>query len=232
MHLPDPKDLSQSSQSLDDVVKLFDALYKHSPLPFCIRGQSRNTIYRNEACSDFFHPLSKSFSGVSFDPDEVELDLSAIELEAFVMGVGTALCRTFNFNGDFYQLRVEVRNICDDMYALWFINFFPDYQALFKTSYIEKEDNFNIDVFLSEMTTKKMVTLCFSVLGFHLQSISKILGVSEAAISNRLASVKQEIKKYFPDYDEFRVYCLKTNVYQRMIVVVLKIMNVNNVLKK
>lgn len=232
MHPRDPKDLSQSSQSLDDVVKHFDALYKDSSLPFCVRDQFRNTIYKNDACSDFFHPLSKSFSGVSFDPDEVELDLSTIELEAFVMGAGTALCRTFNFNGEFYQLRVEIRCVSDEIYALWFINFFPDYQALFQTSNKTKVDCFDIDIFLSEMTTKKMVTLCFSVLGFHLQSISRILGVSEAAISNRLASVKQKIKKHFPDYDEFRVYCLKTNVYQRMIIVVLKIMNVGPMLKK
>ncbi|HDR2357198.1 TPA: PAS fold family protein, partial [Enterobacter roggenkampii] len=124
MHPRDPRDLSQSSQSLDDVKKHFDALYQDSPLPVCIRDQFRNVFYKNAAYSDFFHPLSKSFSGVSFDSDEVELDLSTIELEAFVMGVGTAICRTFSFNGEYYQLRVEVRCIQKEVYALWFINFF------------------------------------------------------------------------------------------------------------
>ncbi|MDA6574764.1 PAS fold family protein, partial [Escherichia coli] len=108
MHPRDPRDLSEPSQSLDDIVKRFDALYKYSPLPFCIRDQSRKVIYKNDAFSDLFHPLSKSFSGISFDSDEVELELSSIELEAFVMGPETALCRTFNFNGEFYQLRVEI----------------------------------------------------------------------------------------------------------------------------
>ena len=52
MHPRDPRDLSQSSQSLDDIVKRFDALYKYSPLPFCIRNQSRNPIYKNDAYLD------------------------------------------------------------------------------------------------------------------------------------------------------------------------------------
>ncbi|WP_336239718.1 PAS fold family protein [Enterobacter chuandaensis] len=232
MHPRDPKDLSQSSQSLDDVIKHFNALYKDSPLPFCVRDQFRNTIYKNDACSDFFHPLSKSFSGVSFDPDEVELDLSTIELEAFVMGVGTALCRTFNFNGEYYQLRVEVRSIDDEIYALWFINFFPDYQALFHTSNRIKTESFDFDLFLSGLTTKKMITLCFSILGFHLHTTSQYLGVSEKAISSRLSSVKNEIAKYFTDYDDFRFYCLKMDVYEKARLVVLKIMNVNFMLKK
>ncbi|MFP8331792.1 protein traJ [Citrobacter freundii] len=105
MHPRDPRDLSQSSQSLDDVLSHFNGLYNSSSLPFCIRDQSRKVIYKNDAFSDLFHPLSKSFSGISFDSDEVELELSSIELEAFVMGPETALCRTFNFNGEFYQLR-------------------------------------------------------------------------------------------------------------------------------
>ncbi|MRT06058.1 PAS fold family protein [Ewingella americana] len=232
MHLRDPSELPQSSQSLHDIVKRFDALYKDSPLPFCIRGKSRNTIYKNEALSNFFHPLSKTFSGVSFDPDEVELDLSTIEFEAFVMGDGTAICRTFNFNGEFYQLRVEVRCVSNEMYALWFINFFPDYQALFSTSNKIKSDVFDFDVFLSELTNKKMITLCFSILGFQLHTTSQYLGVSEKAISSRLSSVKNEIAKHFADYDDFRVYCLKMNVYEKAKLIVLKILNVNFMSKK
>lgn len=232
MHPRDPRDLSHSSQSLDDIIKLFDALYKDSPLPFCIRDQSRNFIYKNDACSDFFHPLSKSFSGVSFDPDEVELDLSTIELEAFVMGNGTSLCRTFNFNGEYYQVRVEVRTVNNEIYALWFINFFPDYQALFHTSNKVRGEEFDFDVFLSGLTTKKMITLCFSLLGFQLHTISLYLGVSEKAISSRLSSVKNEIYKSFPDYDYFRFYCLKMNGYEKAKQVVLKIMNVNYMSKK
>lgn len=232
MHLRDPSDLSQSSQSLDDVIKCFDALYKDSPLPFCIRDQSRNTIYKNDACSDFFHPLFKSFSGVSFDPDEVELDLSTIELEAFVMGPDTAICRTFNFNGDFYQLRVEIRCVSNEIYSLWFINFFPDYQALFLTSNRVKSEEFDFDVFLSGLTNKKMITLCFSILGFQLNTISQYLGVSEKAISSRLSSVKSEIAKHFADYDDFRFHCLKIDIYEKVRMVVLKTLNVNFLSKK
>nr|BBF83642.1 conjugal transfer protein TraJ [Enterobacter sp.] len=232
MHPRDPKDLSQSSQSLDDVIKHFNAVYNDSPLPFCIRDQFRNFIYKNTACSDFFHPLSKPFSGVSFAPDEVELDLSAIELEAFVMGIGTALCRTFNYNGEYYQLRVEIRAVQDEAYALWFINFFPDYQALFHTSNKIKNDRFDFDLFLSGLTTKKMVTLCFSILGFQLHTTSQYLGVSEKAISSRLSSVKNEIAKNFTDYDDFRFYCLKMDFYDKARQVVLKITNVKFMLKK
>lgn len=50
------------------------------------------------------------------------------------MGPDTAICRTFNLNGEFYQLRVEIRMVNKELYALWFINYFPDYQALFNTS--------------------------------------------------------------------------------------------------
>lgn len=232
MHLRDPSDLPQSSQSFDDVVKRFEALYKYSPLPFCIRNQSRDVIYNNEAYSDFFHPLSQSFAGLSFDPDEVELDLSTIELEAFVMGDGTAVCRTFNFNGEYYQLRVEVRCVDNEIYAFWFINYFPDYQALFSTPSRVKTEGFDFDVFFSGLTNKKMITLCFSILGFQLNTISQYLGVSEKAISSRLSSVKNEIAKYFTDYDDFRFYCLKMNVYKKVRLVALKAMNVNFMLKK
>ncbi|ECE6306372.1 PAS fold family protein, partial [Salmonella enterica subsp. salamae] len=31
MHPRDPRDLSEPNQSLDDIVKRFDALYKYSP---------------------------------------------------------------------------------------------------------------------------------------------------------------------------------------------------------
>uniref|UniRef100_UPI000BB965C0 PAS fold family protein n=1 Tax=Enterobacter hormaechei TaxID=158836 RepID=UPI000BB965C0 len=177
MHPRDPRDLSQSSQSLDDIVKRFDALYKYSPLPFCIRNQSRNPIYKTDAYLDFIHPLSKCFSGVSCDPDEVELDLSTIELEAFVMGPDTAICRTFNLNGEFYQLRVEIRMVNKELYALWFINYFPDYQALFNTSNRIKNDEFDFDIFIPGLTNKKMITLCFSILGFQLHTMAQYLGV-------------------------------------------------------
>lgn len=232
MHAFDPKDLSQSSQSLDEVVNLYHKLYKFSPLPFCIRDQSRTVVYTNDACKNFFTPLPGSYSGDSFNINSVELELATVELESFIMGPGTALCRTFNFNGEFYQLRIEVRAVQNELYALWFINFFPDYQALFQTSNKPKNLGFDIDIFLAELTTKAMVTLCFSVLGFHLQTISRFLGVSEKAISQRLVRVKFEIKKYFTDYDEFKIYCMRNNVYVKMITVILEIINVKNTLNK
>jgi hypothetical protein len=40
------------------------------------------------------------------------------------MGPDTAICRTFNLNGEFYQLRVEIRMVNKELYALWFINYF------------------------------------------------------------------------------------------------------------
>jgi len=226
MHPRDPRDLSQSSQSLDDVLSHFDGLYNSSSLPFCIRDQSRKVIYKNDAFSDLFHPLSKSFSGISFDSDEVELELSSIELEAFVMGPDTAICRTFNFNGEFYQLRVEIRMVNNELYAFWFINYFPDYQALFNTSNRLKSDEFDFDVFLSGLTNKKMITLCFSILGFQLHTMAQYLGVSEKAISSRLSSVKNELAKYFTDYDDFRFYCMRMDVYRKVRMVVLKVLNV------
>lgn len=232
MHPRDPRDLSLPSQSLDDVIKHFDALYNESPLPFCIRDQSRCIICMNDAYSDFFHPISIDFTGFSFDRDEVELELSSIELEAFIMGADTAICRNFNFNGEFYQLRVEIRCVCEELYAFWLINFFPDYQSLFQISNKEKCDDFNIDIFMCELTTKKMVTLCFFVLGFPIKVISEYLGVSESAITNRLASVKALIMEYFPSCDEFRVFCLRSDAYTRMVAVVLNVLNVNCALKK
>lgn len=227
MHHDDPKVLSQLSQSLDDVVKSFDLLYKNSPLPFCIRDQSRKVVYRNDAYFDFFHPFSDNIFDVSFTSNEVELDLSLIELEAFVMGPDTAVCRTFNVKGEFYQLRVEVRLLNGQLFALWFINYFPDYQALFYTSNRKMVDGFDFDVFLSGLTTKKMVTLCFSLLGFQLCSMSKYLGVSEKAISSRLSSVKCDISRYFSSYDDFRLYCLKMDIYPKVRMIILKMLNVN-----
>lgn len=143
------------------------------------------------------------------------------------MGDGTAICRTFKFNGEFYQLRVEVRCISNEMYALWVINFFPDYQAFFHTANRIKSDDFDFDVFLSGLTNKKMITLCFSILGFQLHTTSQYLGISEKAVSSRLSSVKNEIAKYFADYDDFRFYCLKMDVYEKMRLIVLKALNVS-----
>ncbi|AWZ95654.1 PAS fold family domain protein (plasmid) [Enterobacter hormaechei] len=51
-------------------------------------------------------------------------------------------------NGEFYQLRVEIRMVNKELYALWFINYFPDYQALFNTSNRIKNDEFDFEVML------------------------------------------------------------------------------------
>jgi hypothetical protein len=229
MSARDPSIPSQVSQSidLDLAIKNIDGLYSNSPLPVCVRNQFRELLYKNDAFNDFFHPPSKEYTGFSFDKDEVELELSAIELESFVMGAGTAICRTFSLKGDYYQLRIEVRTIGQDLLAIWFINFFPDYRALFYVHEKTNAKSFNIDAFLSSITTRKMTALCFHVLGFQLTTTSRYLGVTEKAISNRLSSVKKEINKYFVDYDEFRLYCLTSGTYKKMISVVLKIINVN-----
>lgn len=142
------------------------------------------------------------------------------------MGPDTAICRTFNLNGEFYQLRVEIRMVSNELYSFWFVNYFPDYQALFNTSNRIKGDEFDFDIFLSGLTNKKMITLCFSILGFQLHAMAQYLGVSEKAISSRLSSVKNELAKHFIDYDDFRFYCLKMDVYRKVRMVVLEILNV------
>lgn len=234
MSARDPNILCHLSQSLDldDTIKFISGLYKNSPLPVCIRNQFREVIYKNDAFNDFFHPASKEFTGFSFDKDEVELELSSIELESFIMGPGTAICRTFSFKGEYFQLRVEVRAVDSNMYALWFINYFPDYKALFNIRDGSKSECFDLDLFLSELTTRQMVTLCFYIMGFQVHTISKALGVSEAAVSNRMSGVKNKLKHEFVDFDEFRFYCLKQNAHHKMAKVILKIINVNALLNK
>ncbi|MEE9955438.1 PAS fold family protein [Enterobacter quasihormaechei] len=234
MSARDPSSPDQVSQSLDldNAIKLIDGLYCNSPLPVCIRNQFREVIYKNDAFNHFFHPSSKDYAGFSFDKDEIELELSSIELESFMMGPGTAICRSFSFKGEYYQLRIEIRAVDNELFAVWFINYFPDYRALFHVQEKSTSESFNIDFFLSNITTRKMIALCFYVLGFQLTTASRYLGVTEKAISNRLSSVKKEISKHFIDHDDFRVYCLKHGVYTKMISVVLKIINVKPVLKK
>ncbi|EMQ9924751.1 LuxR C-terminal-related transcriptional regulator [Enterobacter hormaechei] len=234
MSARDPNIPAQLSQSLDldNAIKLLDRLYCNSQLPVCIRNQFREVIYKNDAFHHFFHPASKDYAGFSFDKDEIELELSSIELESFMMGPGTAICRTFSFKGEYYQLRIEIRVIDNALFAVWFINYFPDYKALFKVRDVITYNGFNLDAFLSELTTRQMVTLSFYMIGFHVNTISKALGVSEAAVSNRMSSVKNKLKSSFIDFDEFRVYCLKENAYFKMAKVVLKILNVNGVLNK
>ncbi|EPR0422799.1 LuxR C-terminal-related transcriptional regulator [Enterobacter hormaechei] len=226
-----PNQVSQSID-LDVAIAHIDCLYRNSPLPVCIRNQLREVLYRNDAFKDFFHPPSKEYTGFSFDKDEVELELSSIELEAFLMGPGTAICRTFSFKGEYYQLRIEIRAVAKELLAVWFINYFPDYKALFNVRDASTYNGFNLDVFLSELTTRQMVTLSFYMIGFHVNTISKVLGVSEAAVSNRMSSVKNKLKTNFIDFDEFRFFCLKENAYIKMAKVVLKILNVNLMLKK
>lgn len=234
MSARDPNIPAQLSQSLDldDAIKLIDRLYCDSQLPVCIRNQSREVIYNNDAFKYFFHPTSKEYIGFSFDKDEVELELSGIELESFVMGPGTAICRTFSFKGECYQLRIESRTIGNELFAIWFINYFPDYRALFHVHKKPTSDSFNIDSLLCNITTRKMTALCFYVLGFQLSTASRYLGVTEKAISNRLSSVKKEINKHFLDHDDFRIYCLENGFYTKMASVVLKIINVKSMLKK
>lgn len=234
MSARDPNILYHLSQSidLDHVINFMGGLYNNSPLPVCIRNQFREVIYKNDAFNDFFHPASKEYTGFSFDKDEVELELSSIELESFVMGPGTAICRTFSFKGEYFQLRVEIRAIDGNLYAFWFINYFPDYKALFNIRDGSKSGGFDLDLFLCELTTRQMVTLCFYMMGFQIHTISKVLGVSEAAVSNRMSAVKNKLKHTFVDFDEFRFYCLKENSLHKMAKVVLKILNVNVLLNK
>ncbi|EPJ0597096.1 PAS fold family protein [Enterobacter roggenkampii] len=234
MSAPDPSIPAQASQpiDLDNVIKFIDGLYCNSPLPVCVRNQFREVIYKNDTFDYLFHPASKDYAGISFDKDEVELELSSIELESFMMGPGTAVCRSFSYKGEYYQLRIEIRVIDNELFALWLINNFPSYRALFHVHEKPISESFNIDFFLSNITTRKMITLCFYVLGFQLATASRYLGVTEKAISNRLSSVKKEISKHFIDHDDFRIYCLKHGIYTKMISVVLKIINVKPVLKK
>ncbi len=234
MSARDPSSPAQVSQSidLDSAIKFIDGLYSSSPLPVCLRNQSREVIYKNDAFKDFFHPTSKEYTGFSFDKDEVELELSSVELESFVMGPGTAICRNFSFKGEYYQLRVETRDIDGDMFAIWFINYFPDYKALFNMRDGSKNEDFDLDAFLSELTTRQMITLCFYVMGFHVNTISRVLGISDAAVSNRMSSVKIKLKPKFIDFDDFRFYCLKENAHYKMAKIVLKILNVNYLLNK
>lgn len=228
MHLRDPKDLSQSSQSLDDEVNFFDGLYKNSPLPACIRDQYRKIIYANAAFSRFFSPQEIVSPGDSYDPHLVELRLSSIELESLSMGVGTAICQNFNCNGENYQIRVEPRLIGSELYSFWLINFFPDYQAIFSEKKVGRKIGFDINVFFAELSTKVMVVLCFSILGFHPFTISRILGITERAVNRRLDRAKYEIFKSFSDYDEFKLHCLKSKGYEKAMSIVLLLMNVND----
>ncbi|MBX9341283.1 PAS fold family protein, partial [Serratia marcescens] len=62
--------------------------------------------------------------------------------------------------------------------------------------------------------------------GFQLHTMAQYLGVSEKAISSRLSSVKSELAKYFIDYDDFRFYCMRMDVYRKVRMVVLKVLNV------
>jgi hypothetical protein len=52
-------------------------------------------------------------------------------------------------------------------------------KLLFNTSNRIKNDEFDFDIFISGLTNKKMITLCFSILGFQLHTMAQYLGVSE-----------------------------------------------------
>ncbi|MFT2793853.1 hypothetical protein ACMV5I_28065 [Serratia sp. T13T92] len=113
--LLDPRDLTSTSQSLADIVNRFDKYYSSSPLPFCIRDQARCYIYSNAAYLKFIKPAPSKLPGAGFDVTTVEVILSAIELDAFLMGANAAMCRTFMRNGDLFQLRIETRHVQGEM---------------------------------------------------------------------------------------------------------------------
>lgn len=226
MHSRDTSDHVVTSQTYVDDVYHFVRLYSCSNLPACIRNQSRNCLFRNDSFVHFFRSSSELSNCRSFDPGQVELALSLIELHAFAKGAGNAVCRVFRCRGEVYQIRVEIREVNEELLAFWLINFFPDYNSFFLFYPAKLINNFNLDDFLAELTPKVLYAFCYSFLGFHTATISNYLGISEKAVTRRIGRAKFEIAKYFSDYDQFRLFCIRNDGYQKMLKIISKLVRV------
>ncbi|EAB3441599.1 PAS domain-containing protein, partial [Salmonella enterica subsp. enterica serovar Typhimurium] len=124
----DRRERTLASQSVNKYILSIQDIYKNSPVPVCVRNQSRKIIYANGAFIELFSKEDQPLSGDSYNRYGVEVFLSSLELECQSLGHGAAFCRRFNFHGEIYQIRME--NISFDnneIIVLWQINLFPDH---------------------------------------------------------------------------------------------------------
>ncbi|EAQ9073322.1 PAS domain-containing protein, partial [Salmonella enterica] len=96
----DRRERTLASQSVNKYILSIQDIYKNSPVPVCVRNQSRKIIYANGAFIELFSKEDQPLSGDSYNRYGVEVFLSSLELECQSLGHGAAFCRRFNFHGE------------------------------------------------------------------------------------------------------------------------------------
>ncbi|ECT1371721.1 PAS domain-containing protein, partial [Salmonella enterica subsp. enterica serovar Typhimurium] len=89
----DRRERTLASQSVNKYILSIQDIYKNSPVPVCVRNQSRKIIYANGAFIELFSKEDQPLSGDSYNRYGVEVFLSSLELECQSLGHGAAFCR-------------------------------------------------------------------------------------------------------------------------------------------
>ncbi|EGO1217789.1 PAS domain-containing protein [Salmonella enterica] len=205
----DRRERTLGSQSVNKYILSIQDIYKNSPVPVCVRNQSRKILYANGAFIELFSKEDLPLSGESYIRSQAEVYLSSLELECQSLGHGAAFCRRFNFHGEIYQIRME--NISFDnseVIILWQINLFPDYPFFGLTQGIKNVSISENESFWNELSPGTLLVFSFYTLGFSHANIAKELGITIRASEDRIKPVKRKIKKNYDYFDLFRISCI------------------------
>ncbi|EDL1510824.1 conjugal transfer protein TraJ [Salmonella enterica subsp. enterica serovar Typhimurium] len=205
----DRRERTLASQSVNKYILSIQDIYKNSPVPVCVRNQSRKIIYANGAFIELFSKEDQPLSGDSYNRYGVEVFLSSLELECQSLGHGAAFCRRFNFHGEIYQIRME--NISFDnneIIVLWQINLFPDHPFFSPDTKTKNLSLSGTESFWNELSPGTLLVFSFYTLGVSHANIAKELGITIRASEDRIKPVKRKIKRNYESFDSFRISCI------------------------
>ncbi|EDB5210198.1 PAS domain-containing protein, partial [Salmonella enterica subsp. enterica serovar Enteritidis] len=90
----DRRERTLASQSVNKYILSIQEIYKNSPVPVCVRNQSRKILYANGAFIELFSKEDQPLSGESYNRYQVEvfchpwnLNVSRLDMELLFAGV-------------------------------------------------------------------------------------------------------------------------------------------------
>lgn len=205
----DRREITLGSQSVNKYILSIQNIYKNSPVPVCVRNQSRKILYANGAFIELFSKEDVPLSGESYIRFQVEVFLSSLELECQSLGHGSAFCRCFNFHGEIYQIRME--NVLfenNESVILWQINPFPDYPFFSLTQEVKNVVRSDNSFLWNDLSSKTLIVFSFYMLGVGHAVIAEELGITIRASEDRIKPVKRRVKEKFKYFDLFRISCI------------------------
>ncbi len=232
MYPTDRRERAVVSQSVNKFILNIRAVYEKSPVPVCIRTDERKILYENHSFSELFSRVSleDGFSGRSYSQFDTELTLSRLENECIRFGQGAAICRTFFYRGDIYQIRMENILQCDECcLVFWQINLFPDMVFFeFDTrKTLKSKSEKDVSLWIYRLSPRMLVTLCLYTIGFHEKIIAVLFGISSSAARKRINVINERVKEYFDDFDLFRRFCLSCGYTKIMLSILNECFEIN-----